>query len=49
MLLVMDVGNTTTVIDIFDREALTAHWHLSSILHTSDELEIYLLTCRSYL
>ena len=44
MLLVMDVGNTTTVVGIFDGEALTAHWRLSSILHTSDELGVYLLT-----
>ena len=44
MLLVMDVGNTTTVVGIFDGEKLTAHWRLSSILHTSDELGIYLLT-----
>ena len=44
MLLVMDVGNTTTVVGIFDGKKLTAHWRLSSILHTSDELGIYLLT-----
>lgn len=44
MLLVMDVGNTTTVVGIFDGEALTAHWRLSSNLHTSDELGVYLMT-----
>ncbi|MBQ6909617.1 MAG: type III pantothenate kinase, partial [Synergistaceae bacterium] len=44
MLLVIDVGNTTTVIGIFDDENLIAHWRLSSILHTSDELGIYILT-----
>ena len=44
MLLVMDVGNTTTVVGIFDGKKLTAHWRLSSILHTSDELGVYLLT-----
>lgn len=46
MLLVIDVGNTTTVIGIFDTEngdELIAHWRLSSILHTSDELGIYIL------
>ena len=44
MLLVMDVGNTTTVVGVFDREQLVAHWRLSSILHTSDELGVYILT-----
>ncbi len=44
MLLVMDVGNTTTVVGVFDREQLVAHWRLSSILHTSDEWGVYILT-----
>ena len=44
MLLVMDVGNTTTVVGVFEGEKLTAHWRLSSILHTSDELGVYILT-----
>lgn len=44
MLLVLDTGNTTTVAGIYDGDALIAHWRLSSILHTSDELGIYLLT-----
>ena len=44
MLLVMDVGNTMMVVGIFDGKKLTAHWRLSSILHTSDELGVYLLT-----
>ena len=43
MLLVADTGNTTTVAGIFDGDDLIAHWRLSSILHTSDELGIYLL------
>lgn len=43
MLLVADTGNTTTVAGIFDGDELIAHWRLSSILHTSDELGIYLL------
>lgn len=43
MLLVLDTGNTTTVAGIYDGENLIAHWRLSSILHTSDELGIYLL------
>ena len=43
MLLVLDTGNTTTVAGIYDGDELTAHWRLSSILHTSDELGIYLL------
>jgi type III pantothenate kinase len=44
MLLVMDAGNTTTVVGVFDGEKLISHWRLSSILHTSDEFGIYLLT-----
>ncbi|MCR4818232.1 MAG: type III pantothenate kinase [Fretibacterium sp.] len=44
MLLVTDVGNTTTVIGIFEGETLRAHWRLSSTLHTSDELGVNLLT-----
>jgi type III pantothenate kinase len=44
MLLVMDVGNTTTVVGVFDGERLIGHWRLSSILHTSDEFGVYLLT-----
>ena len=43
MLLVIDTGNTTTVVGIFDGDELIAHWRLSSILHTVDELGIYLL------
>ncbi|MDR1649107.1 MAG: type III pantothenate kinase [Synergistaceae bacterium] len=47
MLLVMDAGNTTTVVGVFDGEKLISHWRLSSILHTSDEFGIYLLTLLS--
>lgn len=43
MILVIDTGNTTTVVGIFDGDKLIAHWRLSSILHTADELGIYLL------
>ena len=43
MLLVIDTGNTTTVAGIFDGDNLIAHWRLSSILHTADELGIYFL------
>ena len=43
MLLVLDVGNTTTVIGIFQGETLIKHWRLASERHTSDELGIYLL------
>ncbi|MBQ7196288.1 MAG: type III pantothenate kinase, partial [Synergistaceae bacterium] len=43
MILVIDTGNTTTVVGIFDGDNLIAHWRLSSILHTADELGIYLL------
>lgn len=47
MLLVMDAGNTTTVVGIFDGDRRVAHWRLSSILHTSDEFGVYLLTLLS--
>lgn len=43
MLLVLDVGNTTTVIGIYQNETLIKHWRLTSERHTSDELGIYLL------
>ena len=43
MLLVLDTGNTTTAAGIYDGEELIAHWRLSSILRTPDELGIYLL------
>jgi len=43
MILVIDAGNTTTVVGIFEGDNLLAHWRLSSILHTVDELGIYLL------
>jgi type III pantothenate kinase len=44
MLLVIDAGNTTTVVGIFDGDKMIAHWRLSSILHTSDEFGVYLMT-----
>ncbi len=47
MLLVIDVGNTTTVIGIYDGEELRYHWRLISERHTSDELGIYLLNLLS--
>ena len=47
MLLVVDTGNTTTVAGIYDGDELIAHWRLSSILHTSDELGIYFLNLLS--
>jgi type III pantothenate kinase len=43
----MDAGNTTTVVGVFDGERLISHWRLSSILHTSDEFGVYLLTLLS--
>ncbi|MCR5346224.1 MAG: type III pantothenate kinase [Fretibacterium sp.] len=44
MLLVMDVGNTTTVVGLFEGETLRAQWRLTSTLQTSDELGIRLLS-----
>lgn len=43
MLLVIDTGNTTTAAGIYDGENLIAHWRLSSILRTYDELGVYFL------
>ncbi len=43
MLLVIDIGNTNTVLGIFDGEDLLMHWRLISGKHTADELGIYLL------
>ena len=43
MLMVIDTGNTTTAAGVYDGEELIAHWRLSSILRTQDELGIYLL------
>lgn len=38
MLLVLDIGNTNTVIGVFDGDVLAAHWRLTSVDRTSDEL-----------
>ncbi len=43
MLLVVDIGNTNTVLGIFDGDRLLHHWRLMSGRRTSDELGIYLL------
>ena len=43
MLLVVDIGNTNTVLGIFDGRELIRHWRLISERHTSDVLGIYLL------
>ncbi len=43
MLLLIDTGNTTTALGVYDGNELIAHWRLSSILRTHDELGVYLL------
>lgn len=43
MLLLIDTGNTTTAVGVYDGNELIAHWRLSSILRTHDELGVYLL------
>ncbi len=43
MLLVVDVGNTNTVLGIYEGETLSHHWRLTSGSHTSDELGLALL------
>ena len=42
MLLVIDTGNTTIAAGVFDGDNLIAHWRLSSISRTYDELGVYL-------
>lgn len=44
MLLVIDVGNTTIIVGLFDGDVLLGHWRLSSSMFTSDEFGIRLLT-----
>jgi len=44
MLLVVDVGNTTIVVGLFDGNELVGNWRLSSRTFTSDEFGIYLMT-----
>ena len=46
MLLAVDVGNTHTVIGVFDRERLVADWRMASVAHrTADE---HWLTIRNF-
>ncbi len=41
MLLAVDVGNTQTVIGVFERDALEQHWRISTrARHTADELAL---------
>lgn len=42
LLLVLDIGNTNTVVGVFDGETLSAHWRLSTTDRTADELGIML-------
>ncbi len=43
MLLVLDVGNTNTVVGIYEGDRLRCHWRLTSDRRTGDELAVYLL------
>jgi len=43
MLLVVDVGNTNTVLGLYRGKTLTHHWRLTSGSHTCDELGLALL------
>ena len=38
MLLVFDIGNTNTVMGIFDGDKLVGHWRLTSRKRTADEV-----------
>lgn len=42
MLLVLDIGNTNTVIGMFQNDQLTGHWRFSSMERTSDEAGLLL-------
>nr|HPJ25826.1 type III pantothenate kinase [Synergistaceae bacterium] len=42
MLLVLDVGNTNTVVGIYKEKDLLQHWRLTSDRKTGDELAVYL-------
>jgi len=44
---VLDVGNTNTVIGIYEAEKLVRHWRLISKVRTADEIGIYLLNLLS--
>jgi len=43
MLLVVDIGNTHTVVGVFKGEDLVCHWRLRSHNRTPDEIGVYLL------
>ena len=42
MLLAVDVGNTSSVIGLFDGDALAAEWRIATRFRTTDELEVVL-------
>ena len=42
MLLAVDVGNTSSVIGLFDGESLAAEWRIATRFRTTDELEVVL-------
>jgi len=44
MILVLDVGNTTTVVGLFEGEELVGRWRITTAPRTSDELGVYLLS-----
>ena len=44
MLLVFDVGNTNTVMGVYDGDKLLNHWRLTSKKQTADEVGFMLLT-----
>lgn len=43
MLLVLDIGNTNTVVGLFEGDRLTGHWRVSSLERTPDEAGLLLL------
>ncbi len=44
MLLVIDAGNSNTVVGLYDGDQLRAHWRLMTSIHTADEFRVFFLT-----
>ena len=44
MLLAIDVGNTNTVLALFDKDQLRGHWRMATLPHrTADEYAVWLM------
>ena len=45
MLLVMDIGNTNTVVGVYDNDALINHWSVTDRDKSADEIAMIILIC----